>query len=90
MNHLALTIGQLRYGLAYGIAHIAPRVVSSRLGQSLNQLLALAAQTVKAGVTYRRHRHRVRSPMVLQRLVSSPQSLLDICHSVLSLDLNSE
>lgn len=90
MNHLALTVGQLGNSLAHGFAHIAPRVFGSRFGQSLGQLLALATQTIEASVTYRRHRHRVRTSMLFQCLVSSPQTLFDIGYRVLGLDLHSE
>lgn len=90
MNHLTLTLGQLRDSLAHRLTHIAPRILSRHFGQSLSKLLALATQAIEAGVTYRRHCHRVRTSMLLQRLVSAPQTLFDIGYRVLRLDLHTE
>ncbi len=90
MNHLTLTLGQLRDSFAHRFTHIAPRILSSRFGQSLSKFLALATQAIEAGVTYRRHRHRVRTSMLFQCLVSSPQTLFDIGYRILRFDLHTE
>lgn len=90
MNHLTLTLGQLRDSFAHRFAHIAPRILSRHFGQSLSKFLALATQAIEAGVTYRRHSHRVRTSMLLQCLVSAPQTLFDISYRVLRLDLHTE